>query len=123
MPPQQWQVYLVANCRHAKPIPKTKFVVLACEDGDWHGFFINSAIRNFILNRPTLHQCEALIAAHEHAFLSRDSYVDCTTIYPFMASELAGFMGILSANAITDVRGAVANCPVLLRHYKSLILK
>lgn len=123
MPPQQWQVYRIANCRHAKPIPKTKFVVLACEDGDWHGFFINSAVRNFILNRPRLHPCEALIAATEHSFLVRDSYVDCTTIYPFTALELTTLVGTLGTNAVATVRVAVANCPVLLRHYKSLILK
>jgi hypothetical protein len=49
--------------------------------------------------------------------------VDCTTIYPFTDVELNGFQGILSAAAVTDVKAAVSACPVLLRHFKTLILK
>jgi hypothetical protein len=118
---RQLQVYHIINCRHSTP-PKNKYVVIACEDGDWHGFFINSQINQFVHRRPRLLPCVAQIFADDHHFLRHDSYVNCKDIYEFVPSELTDLKGVLSPIAIQDVQNAVRLCPVLRPHYKSLIL-
>ncbi len=120
--PQQWEVFLVHNCRHAKPQPKSKFVVIAYTNPELHGFFINSEIRNFIKNRRRLFDCEALIIASLHSFLRHDSYIDCTNIYPFELTELADSRGILHSTAQVNVIIAVGACPMLPRFHKKRIL-
>lgn len=74
-------------CRHAKPNPKNKYVVIAYIDPTPHGFFINSIINTFIKKRPYLLACEAKIISSQHNFLRYDSYVDCRDIFPFSVEE------------------------------------
>lgn len=118
-----WQVFHVLNCRHVLPAPKNKFVVIACIDGGIpYGFFINSAINAFVSARPHRLVCEAPILSTEHPFLSYDSWIDCQVIYPYTVSELSNQRGVLSQNAITATRNAVAQCRVLERRFQRLIL-
>jgi len=119
---EQWQVYHVQNCRHAKPAPKDKFVVVACLDNSVpYGFFINSLIGNYIQKRPLLLVCEARILQAEHSFLAYDSWVDCTGIYAYTVSELQNYRGTLSPNGVQVVMNSVAKCSTLTRRYKRMI--
>lgn len=120
--PQQWEVFYIPNCRHAKPQPKSKFIVIAYINPSPHGFFINSEILNYIRNRPALIECEAPILARHHSFLHHDSYVDCTQIYPYTLAELTDSKGLLNDSAQQTVITAVTKCTVLARIHKKRIL-
>lgn len=109
---QQWDVYFVINSRHAKPLPKDKFVVVACFDPNPCGFFINTRVNDFIQRNAHLMGCEVQLSAAEHAFLSYDSWLDCREILSFHESELSDKRGVLAA---------VDACPVLRPRFKKLI--
>jgi hypothetical protein len=59
--PVKWEIFHVTSCRHAKPNPKDKFVVIVYVNPSPHGFFINSRINAFIAKKPNLLCCEASI--------------------------------------------------------------
>jgi len=118
---QQWEVYFVVNSRHAKPLPKDKFVVVACFDPNPCGFFINTKINDFIQKNVPLMACEVLLSAIAHPFLSCDSWLDCREILSFQESELTDKRGVLAANSIKNVLAAVEECPVLRPRFKRLI--
>jgi len=117
----KWEVFYVPSCRHTKPTPKPKFVVIVYVNLSPHGFLINSIINNFILNRSYLLPCEAQILASQHSFLNYDSYVDCREIFMFDESELIDTRGILSSDAKEAVINAVNACPVLENIHKTRI--
>lgn len=71
-----WDVFYLF-CKHTKPHPKNKFVVIVCFENIPMGFLINSQVNEFVKNRPSLLRCEVKILQQDHAFLSYDSYVDC----------------------------------------------
>ena len=119
----KWEVFHMPSCRHAKPAPKDKFIVIAYGNPSPHGFFINSRINNFIRNRPDLLSCEAEILASQHPFLRYDSYVDCREIFSFYEIELTNTRGILSPDAQQVVIEAVNYCPVLEQIHKTRILE
>lgn len=118
---QQWDVYFVVNSRHAKPLPKDKFVVIACFDPNPCGFFINTKVNDFIQASPQLMACEVLLSVAVHPFLSYDSWLDCREILSFQEAELADKRGALVTTAIMDVLAAVDACPVLRPRFKRLI--
>ncbi|HAN75972.1 MAG TPA: hypothetical protein DCQ51_00590 [Planktothrix sp. UBA8407] len=121
--PAQWEIFYVQSCRHTKPSPKDKLVLVAYIDPSPYGFLINSKINNYIQNRDYLLCCEAEIIAIEHDFLDYNSYVDCREAFPFNAGELISSRGFLSAAGQAEVIKAVGLCPVLERIHKNRILK
>jgi hypothetical protein len=122
MPPiSQWQVYFIPNCRHARPLPKDKFVVVTCFDPNPCGFFINTRVNEFIANHPDLLPCEVAMAATEHPFLAHDSWLDCRELLSFREEELSDLRGVLAARTVVAARRAVQDCPVLRPRFKRLI--
>lgn len=120
---KQWQVYYVPNCRHVRPNPKSKFVVVAYVDiGIPHGFLINSIVNKYVRNQDHLFQCQAQVIGVEHPFLSHDSWVDCQDLYQFTITELTDLKGSLSDAAIGYVMAAIRRCPVLMPVQKQIIL-
>jgi len=117
-----WHIYHVKKCRHARPAPKDKFVVIVCEAESPMGFFINSDINPFIQNRPSLLTCQANIEASRHKCLRQNSYVDCVEIYPFKANELSDMREPISNQAKLEIQKAVTKSRTLERRYKKLIL-
>ena len=85
-----WKFYFVKNCKHTKPNPKPKRIVIVCRENDnYYGFLVNSEIRRFVQNRPGLFACQVLIKQSDYpTILDHDSYIDCTQIYPFSEIEL-----------------------------------
>ncbi len=119
----KWDVFFLPNCRHAKPVPKPKLVVIAYIIPSPYGFLINSTINRFIRQRPYLLPCEAEIQATQHtSFLPHDSYIDCREAFPFDLAELTQSRGKLSTDAQKAVLKAVRHCPVLERIHKQRIL-
>lgn len=118
---QLWQVYLIYNCRHAKPQPKDKFVAIVCFDPNPCGFLVNSSVNQFIQSHPHLLPCEVPLLASQHPFLSHNSWLDCRDILSFQETELINLRGSISTPAIKDVLGAVQQCPVLRNRFKNLI--
>lgn len=120
-----WNIYFVPLCRHTKPEPKDKFVVVAAIDGNHiYAFMINSLIRPYILNRPDLMACEAKIFQLEHDFaLNHDSYIDCIGLYSYEANEFESSRGQLSTNALVALLDAVYDCKELPRRDKNLVQK
>lgn len=118
--PRQWEVFHVNNCRHTNP-PKDKFVVLACFENDWYGFFINSKIVPFFQYNTRLLPCVVKMSAVDYPFLDHDSYLCCNEIKPYTIRELHDFRDTLLPKTITAVLDAVRNCPSLRPHYKRLI--
>lgn len=121
--PAKWEIFYVQSCRHTKPDPKDKFVLITYIDPSFYGFLINSKINNYIQNRDYLLCCEAEIIASEHKFLKHNSYVDCTAAFPFNADELISSRGFLSDAGRAKVINAVGLCPVLEQIHKNRILK
>lgn len=118
---QQWQVYFLPNCRLAKPLPKDKFVVLACFDPNPCGFFINTAINRYIQQRPQLLPCEVLLQVSRHPFLQYDSWLDCMELLSLQSTELTDLRGRIDPATIQDILSAVRSCPVLRPRFKQLI--
>jgi len=122
--PSTWRIYLVEKCRHTRPVPKDKLVVIVCRDEDLTslGFLINSGIHRYIRNRPHLLACQALIEASQHRCLNLDSYVDCADLYGFEDAELVDERDLVSTNAKAEIKRAVMNSVTITRHDKKLIL-
>jgi hypothetical protein len=117
----KWEIFHIESCRHAKPNPKNKFVLIAYINPSPHGFFINSKINKYIENKPYLLSCEAPILSNQHNFLVRDSYVDCREMFPFDSDELTDSKGLLSMDGQSSVLKAVDLCPVLEQIHKNRI--
>ena len=119
LPLQLWDVYHLVS-KHTNP-PKPKFVVLMYIDPMPMAFFINSAMNNFVLNRPRLHVCHVPILQADHGFLAHDSFIDCQDVYPYPFSELTNWRGSIHPTARAAVLQAVILCPVLPRQHKIAI--
>lgn len=120
--PEIWHLYHVQDCRHARPIPKHKYVAIVCRDSVPRGFLINSNIHKYIRNRPELLICQASIEEANHKCLSRDSYVDCTDLYEFKDTELREDRGPISKQAVTQIQKAVSSSKTIEVRCKRLIL-
>ncbi len=120
---QLGQVFYIQNCRHAKPHPKNKYVVVVCITSHCLGFFINSRVNPFIRNHPHLSSCEVLIETKHHSFLHHDSYIDCREAFIFAEYELGDRQGTVSEAAKKAVYNAVSSCSVLPRRLKKMILE
>jgi len=119
----KWEVFFIPLCRHTKPVPKPKLVIIVYTNPSPYGFLINSSINRFVSNRPYLLPCEALIPLAQHSsFLKQDSYLDCRDAFPFDLAELNQPRGFLSPDAQKSVLEAVDNCPVLEGIHKQRIL-
>ena len=116
-----WHVYFVTQCRHAKPQPKDKFVVIMCIDSAPCGFFVNSKINQYIYQNSYLLPCEVQLLAVNHNFLAYDSWLDCRDIYYFHTAELIHYRGVIHQSARRDILDGVKNCKVLAKRYKKLI--
>ena len=123
MATELWQVYYVVSCRHAKPVPKNKFVVIVGFDENQPlCMFINSKINNFIKNRPYLLDCQTTITQAKNPFLSYDSYVDCQEAFVFSDGELTDLRGTISEETIENIFSAVSVCDVIKGKHKAIIL-
>jgi hypothetical protein len=116
-----WHIYHIKKCRHARPAPKDKFIVIVCETESPMGFFINSDINPFIQKRPNLLACQADIEAPHHKCLRQNSYVDCVEIYSFEANELSDIRDPISEQAKLAIQKAVAKAKTLEKRYQKLV--
>ncbi|MDE3091924.1 MAG: hypothetical protein KGJ80_21335 [Chloroflexota bacterium] len=119
---RKWHVYYVENCRHARPEPKSKFVVVVCIDEHPMGFLINSNINRWIQKDEARLASQARLTGLEHRFLDRDSWVDCIDLYSFADDELANERGKVSRNGIAAIRKTVSNSKTIVTRHKELIL-
>jgi len=118
-----WRIYFVRKCRHARPSPKSKLVVIVCQDGEkYHGFLINTRIVPYIKLRPALLVCQAPINVSQHSCLSHDSYVDCAELYGFTSGELNNPRNQISPDAKESIIKAVYSSKTIENRYKRLIL-
>lgn len=119
--PEQWDVFHIVNCHHARPHPKNKYLLIAYVYPQIHGFFINSKINPFIKKSQHLLPCEAAIFCRHNLFLAHDSFVDCREVFSLERDELTDLRGRLDASGIRAVREAVRKCAVLEREHKARI--
>lgn len=116
-----WHIYHVKNCRHAKPDPKDKFVVIVCRDVQAMGFFINTEINSYIKNRPELLACQVVIKASNHRCLDWDSYVDCNELFRFKDAELSA-RNLVVKQTRDAIKVAVNISETLEERHRKLIL-
>lgn len=116
-----WHIYHVKNCRHAKPVPKDKFVVIVCRDTQAMGFFINKEINSYIMNRPELLACQVVIKASDHRCLNWNSYVDCNELFPFEDAELSVRNSVVKQTR-DAIKSAVNISETLEARHRKLIL-
>jgi len=116
-----WHIYHVKNCRHAKPVPKDKFVVIVCRDTQAMGFFINTEINSLIMNRPELLACQVIIKASDHRCLNWNSYVDCNELFPFEDAELSVRNSVVKQTR-DAIKSAVNISETLEARHRKLIL-
>jgi hypothetical protein len=115
-------IYHIKKCRHAKPRPKDKYVIIACRDTNPWGFFINTGIRNFVKRQPELLACQVIIKAINHKCLDRDSYVDCTDLFPFEDMELTNIVGQVDNPTKEAIKKVVAISKTLIARHQKIIL-
>lgn len=120
--PDIWHIYHVQHCRHVRPKPKNKYVVIVCRDLRPMGFLINTGIHPLIQKRPELLACQALIEKSHHRCLSHDSYVDCIDLYDFEDEELVEGAVPISEQAMLRIKEAVDKSKTIEKRYKKLIL-
>jgi hypothetical protein len=121
--PRIWHIYYVDNCRHTRPFPKSKFVVIVCHDSNkFMGFLINTRIHPYIQKRPNLLACQAIIDVANHDFLNVDSYVDCIELYEFEKHELKNHRGAVGLKAKEAIKLAVDKSKTITPYYKRLII-
>ena len=116
-----WHIYHVKNCRHAKPDPKDKFVVIVCRDVQAMGFFINTGVNSYIKNRPELSACQVVIKASDHKCLDWNSYVDCSELFRFEDAELS-IRNPLVKHTREAIKNAVNISETLEERHRKLIL-
>ena len=120
--PLIWHIYHVKNCRHAKPKPKNKFVVIVHKDPMPWGFLINTGIRPFVQKQPDLLVCQVSINATDYQFLDHNSYVDCTELYLFDDTELLDAKGPVNQQTKAEIKKAVAVSKTIIKRHQKLIL-
>lgn len=116
-----WNTFHVPNCQHCHP-HKNKFVVISCSDGTCLGFLINTKIANFVLKRPELLKSQVPIKSSDYWYLTHDSYLDCSQLYPFDNDDLNDGRGKLLKSMITSIKSVVSTSTTLEPHYIKLIL-
>ena len=117
-----WHIYHIRNCRHAKPQPKDKFVIIACIDTTPWGFFINTEINQFIQKRSELLACQVPIKMTDHRCLDHNSYVDCTNLIPFEDAELTDIKDQVDGKTKAAIKEAVAKSKILIKRHQKIIL-
>lgn len=118
-----WHIYHIPDCRHAKPDPKDKFVIVVCVNEDHClGFFINSRISGFIRDRTHLLGCQTSILSSEHDCLSHDSFIDTTTVLKLDFVELTDMKDEISDDTKRALIAAVDFCIVIPKRYKRQVL-
>lgn len=120
--PSIWYIYHVKNCRHAKPAPKDKFVVIVHKDPEPWGFFINTGIRPFVQNQPEMLACQVSIKATDYKYLDHNSYVDCNDLYLFKDTDLTDAKGPVNKKTKADIKKAIAVSKTIVVRHKKLIL-
>lgn len=121
---------LYLTCDFTKP-PKEKFIVVATPDEPPLLLVVNSSVRPFVSSRPYLAVCQVTLEASDHAFLARDSFLDCSEVIDSMSNEdLLGQLssdparvkGEVSASARTRIVEAVRQARTISPLHKGRIL-
>ena len=120
--PDSWCIYHVSNCTHVIPKPKDKYIAIVCVDPYCVGFFINTEIHSFFLNKPELSQCHVKILMSNYKFLTRNSYIDCNEAYPFRKTELRYYVEPINTATKAKILKATRASKMLEAHYQRVIL-
>ncbi len=118
--PDVWHFFHVKNCPHTNP-PKDKFTVIVCKDSECMGFFVNSHINKFIQKRPSMLACQVAVKASDYWFLSSDSYLDCSQLYPFDDILLVDGRGSVTEQTKAQIKQVVLNAKTIEKRYQKLI--
>jgi hypothetical protein len=88
--------------------PKSKYLVLAASSDTELFFMVNTAVNQFVQNRPDLNKCQVVMDAAEHFFLDHDSTIACHEVYRLPRSkvldELTADLGRLKGEISESVR-------------------
>lgn len=119
---QIWSAYVSDPCPHTNP-RKRKYVVIACKHNERaYGFLINSAIGPFLLKRPDNLACQVTLKATDHRFLHKQSYLDCSQLFPFYLNEINARMGALTQATVDDIINIVRSTKLIERRFQKMIL-
>jgi len=117
----KWDILWVENCRHTKPLPKDKFVVVISTDPIL-GFFINSNPPRNLDPDSKAANCYAGISETdtEPRFFSHSGVVGCDQLFEYERGELpaSARRGVLAPSARQRVRDSAQKCPRLKRAHK-----
>ena len=86
------------------------------------GFLVNSAIKQYILKRPYLLECQVMLSESDYGFLSHDSYLDCGRIYPFEDGELVVGFELINDKTKAEIKTVVSKAKTIEKRYQELIL-
>jgi hypothetical protein len=120
--PDVWRIYHIRNCPHTYPILKDKFVAIVCRDIEFMGFFINTTINQFIQKRPALLACQVIIQVSDYGFLSHNSYIDCSKLYPFEDVKLVDGRELINNQTKADIKRVISISKTIEKCYLKLIL-
>ncbi len=91
----------------------------------WHGvFLINSEPAEFVKAQPELLSLQLILEAEQYAFLSYDSYLDCSQFHglPEPCHESVEIVGQLRPHEIEEVRLLVAEAKTLAERHRQAVL-
>ncbi len=109
--------------------PKEKYIFLATPDEPPLLFVINSEISAYIDARPDLKACQVTLQVADHAFLARDSVLDCSNVIDSMSkddvlkqltAEPGRIRGEVSAAARAGIVAAVRQARTISRIHKQV---
>lgn len=118
--PNVWHFFHVSKCSHTHP-PKDKFVLIVCADSECRGFLVNSDISGFIQKRADMLACQVEIKKSDYYFLVKDSYLDCSQLYPFDDMELLNGRGAVTQGTKAAIKKAVSVAKTIEKRYQDLI--
>lgn len=110
-------------CNFTTP-PKNKFLAVVATAPELVLFVVNSEINPWLQARPDLRDRQVTIRQHNHAFLARDSYLNCTEairkiamqeIEAQLLNDLTRIKDMLAEGEREAVRYAVQNCRTLTK--------
>lgn len=115
---------LLTVCNFARPYPKDKFFVTLCLEPQSLFFMINSKVHVILQHAPFIER-QVCIEVKDHAFLSYDSYIDCTqpSVLQLEEIEASKICGCISDDVKARIVNAVENSPLIAPVKQRFILE
>lgn len=92
---------------------------------------INTSDSHFLTREPQLAVCQVRMKQGDHKFMDHDSFIDCSTLRPFLTSEILAILqsstermlGDIDANTRSEIAAALKRSPNISQIELNAVLK